>query len=143
MLSDIEILGWTDVTGPSTAWVGFAGFAPRGCFQYIDDICLYVTDENGYEVSSPDAPVAFTLNQNFPNPFNPTTTISFSMPETGLASLKVFDLAGHEVATLVNGLMNRGEQSVVFDGTNLSSGVYFYTFETAGVSTTRKMVLMK
>ncbi|MFA7330442.1 MAG: T9SS type A sorting domain-containing protein [Candidatus Delongbacteria bacterium] len=143
MLSEVNVLPWTTVSGPSSGYVGFGGFADQGCFQYIDDICLYVTDDNGYEVSSPDAPVAYTLAQNFPNPFNPTTTISFTMPETGAASLKVFDLAGREVATLVNGLMARGEQNVVFDASNLNSGVYFYTFETAGVSETRKMVLIK
>jgi len=142
MFSEVQILDWTDVTGPSSGYMGFGGFGDQGCYQYIDDICLYVTDENEY-VAAPDAPTSFSLAQNFPNPFNPATTISFNMPETGAASLKVFDLAGREVATLVNGLMNRGEQSVVFDASGLNSGVYFYTFETAGVSQTRKMVLVK
>jgi hypothetical protein len=143
MFDSVEILGWTDVTGPASGYVGFAGFGDQGCYQYIDDICLYVTDESGYEVAATDVPSSFSLAQNFPNPFNPTTTISFNMPETGMASLKVFDLAGREVATLVNGLMGRGEQNVIFDASGLNSGVYFYTFETAGVSQSRKMVLVK
>lgn len=143
MFSEVEILDWTDVSGPSAGYVGFGGFGDQGCYQYIDDICMMIRDLEPGEVDAVDAPTSFSLAQNFPNPFNPTTTISFTMPETGMASLKVFDLAGREVATLVNGLMGRGEQNVVFDASGLNSGVYFYTFETAGVSQSRKMVLVK
>jgi len=145
MFGSVEVLGWTEVTGPSSGFVGFGGFGDQGCYQYIDDICLVVNTDGGHgdEVAAMDVPNSYSLAQNFPNPFNPTTTISFNMPETGMASLKVFDLAGREVATLVNGLMGRGQQNVVFDASGLNSGVYFYTFETAGVSQTRKMVLVK
>jgi hypothetical protein len=94
-------------------------------------------------VDAQDVPAAFTLGQNVPNPFNPTTTISYSMPETGMASLKVFDVAGRMVATLVDGMVEQGAHSVVFDAGNLTSGVYFYTLQAGASSETRKMVLMK
>ncbi len=90
-----------------------------------------------------DLPVAFELGQAFPNPFNPSTTIEFSMNETASASLKVFNMAGQEVATLIDGTVERGENSVVFDASGLTSGVYFYSLEANGLSQTRKMVLLK
>ena len=90
-----------------------------------------------------ELPQGYSLKQNVPNPFNPTTTINFTMGETGAASLKVYDLSGREVATLVNGNVERGEHSVAFDASNLSSGVYFYTLQVAGSAETHKMVLMK
>ena len=94
-------------------------------------------------VDAQDQPVAFSLSQNAPNPFNPTTSISFTLPESGTASLKVFDTAGRQVATLVNGMSERGQHSVSFDAGQLSTGVYFYTLQFNGQSTTRKMVLVK
>ncbi len=90
-----------------------------------------------------ELPLGYSLKQNVPNPFNPTTSINFTMGETGAASLKVFDLAGREVATLVSGLVESGQHTVNFDASNLSSGVYFYTLQANGASETRKMVLMK
>ncbi|MDP2360878.1 MAG: T9SS type A sorting domain-containing protein [bacterium] len=145
MLAEEVIVPWTAVGGLTGGWIGFGGFVPAatGAYQYIDDICACVIDDNGDEVTADELPMDFTLGQNYPNPFNPTTTISFTMPETGVASLKVFDLAGREVASLVNGLTSRGNHNVVFDASGLTSGVYFYTFEGAGVTDTRKMVLVK
>ena len=88
-------------------------------------------------------PDKFSLSQNYPNPFNPTTTINFTIPTTGLVVLKVFNVLGKEVATLVNETKNAGSYNVNFDGTNLSSGVYFYRIEVKGIATVKKMLLMK
>jgi hypothetical protein len=88
-------------------------------------------------------PTAISLYQNYPNPFNPTTTIRFSLPHRSLVSLKVFDVLSREVATLVEGELNPGEQSVVFDAKNLPSGVYFYRLSAGSFVEQRKMVLMK
>ena len=85
----------------------------------------------------------FNLSQNYPNPFNPSTNISFSIPEGQYVSLKVFDISGREVATLVDGYRNSGEYSVSFNASNLSSGVYFYSLETAEFTQTRRMLLIK
>jgi hypothetical protein len=94
-------------------------------------------------VEAQDQPVAFSLAQNSPNPFNPSTTINFTLPEAGMASLRVFDTMGREVATLANGMSERGEHTVVFDAGQFSTGVYFYTLQFNGQSSTRKMVLVK
>lgn len=144
LMEEEIIIPWTNVDAIPDGYVGFAGFVPvaTGAYQYIDDICV-CTSFDEEEVGAGEQAGSFTLDQNYPNPFNPATKISFTMPETGMASLKVFDLAGREVATLVNGLTARGTHNVVFDAADLSSGVYFYTFESAGVSDTRKMVLVK
>ncbi len=94
-------------------------------------------------VEAEELPVSFSLAQNHPNPFNPTTTIEFSLSDAAQASLTVFNMAGEKVATLVNGMTERGAHSVTFDASNLSSGVYFYTLNANGVQETKKMVLMK
>jgi hypothetical protein len=95
------------------------------------------------EVAADDQPVAYGLGANYPNPFNPATTISFSMAETGQASLSVHNLAGETVATLWNGLAQRGTHEIVFDASALPSGLYLYTLTSAQGVQTRKMVLTK
>ncbi|MBX2991160.1 MAG: T9SS type A sorting domain-containing protein [Bacteroidetes bacterium] len=91
----------------------------------------------------------YALYQNYPNPFNPTTTIQYSLSsqERGgvrsLVTLRVFDVLGREVATLVNEVKEAGEHSVTFDARNLPSGVYFYHMKSGTFSATRKLVLMK
>jgi hypothetical protein len=94
-------------------------------------------------LAEPVAPASFALAQNVPNPFNPATEISFTLEKAGQASLKVHNLRGETVATLVNGQLGAGRHAVSFDGSQLSSGVYFYTLEAAGTSETRKMLLTK
>ncbi|MCA9786170.1 MAG: T9SS type A sorting domain-containing protein, partial [Candidatus Cloacimonetes bacterium] len=93
--------------------------------------------------SANDLPGTFSLGQNYPNPFNPSTTIEFSLPETGIASLVVRNLAGQTVATLFEGMAPAGSHSVVFDASNLSSGVYYYTLEQGSLRASNKLVLMK
>lgn len=88
-------------------------------------------------------PSAFLLHPNFPNPFNPTTEISFGLDKATLASLKVYDILGREVATLADGLLEAGTHRVTFDGTGLASGVYIYRLESGRFSQSRKMVLLK
>lgn len=85
----------------------------------------------------------FGLAQNYPNPFNPETNITFSLPAASNVSLRVFNLIGQEVATLVNGAQTAGTHVVSFDGSNLTSGVYIYRLDAGEFSATRKMILMK
>ncbi len=99
---------------------------------------------------APEIPEAFVLYQNYPNPFNPTTTIEFNLPEDAIVSLKVYNMIGQEVATLIdNEEMMYGAESVTFDASNLSSGIYFYRLVAKGIETgattqlMKKMVLMK
>jgi aminopeptidase N len=85
----------------------------------------------------------FHLSQNHPNPFNPLTKISYSIKELSKVSLKVFDISGSEISTLVNKEQPQGNYEIEFDGTNLASGIYFYRLQAADFVETKKMVLMK
>jgi hypothetical protein len=90
----------------------------------------------------------FTLGQNYPNPFNPSTKINFSLAVDSKVSLKIFDVLGQEVVTLLNGQLAAGSQEVSFDASSLNSGVYFYRIDASGVdgqkfSSTKKMILTK
>lgn len=88
-------------------------------------------------------PSEYQLNQNHPNPFNPTTTISYTMPMTGIVSLKIFNVLGKEIATLVNETKSAGNYSINFNAGGLSSGVYFYRLTTDNFTSTKKLILMK
>jgi hypothetical protein len=89
------------------------------------------------------APDSYKLSQNYPNPFNPTTKINFALPKSGLVTLKVYDMLGKEVATLVNEVKNVGTYSVDFNASTLSSGIYFYKVSVNGFSEVKKMMLIK
>ncbi|MGB3019547.1 MAG: M43 family zinc metalloprotease [Ignavibacteria bacterium] len=89
------------------------------------------------------SPDKFVLNQNHPNPFNPTTSISFNLPAAGQVSLKVFDISGKEVAGLVDNYLEAGRHSVNFDASALSSGVYYYKLASGNNVSMRKMLLIK
>ncbi|MFC2093719.1 T9SS type A sorting domain-containing protein [Bacteroidota bacterium] len=114
--------------------------------MYMDNFCYY-PDANwlitGVTQNGNTLPTDYVLSQNYPNPFNPTTTINFTIPTTGLVVLKVYNVLGKEVATLVNETKNAGSYNVNFNGTNLTSGVYFYKIEVRGFATVKKMLLMK
>lgn len=90
-----------------------------------------------------EVPSSYNLKQNFPNPFNPTTNITFSLPNSGLVTLKVYDMIGKEVATLVNEVKAAGNYIVGFNAANLPSGAYFYRLESNNFADTKKMMLIK
>jgi sugar lactone lactonase YvrE len=89
------------------------------------------------------APKQFALEQNYPNPFNPTTTISYQLPVASQVSLKVYDVLGREVMTLVNGRQDAGAYNFNFNASELSSGVYFYRLQTGSFVAIKKMLLVK
>lgn len=97
----------------------------------------------GIESISSEIPSSFELRQNYPNPFNPSTKLSFVICHSSLVTLKVFDVLGREVTTLVDGELNAGENSVVFSAQGLPSGVYFYRLRAAGFIQTKKMLISK
>lgn len=97
----------------------------------------------GVETIEDLVPMVYELGQNYPNPFNPSTTIRFSIPEAGLVTLKVYNLLGQEVATLLNNEQASGVYEATFDASKLSSGIYFYTLEAKNFTSTKKMVLLK
>jgi hypothetical protein len=88
-------------------------------------------------------PNTFALNQNFPNPFNPTTTIAYTIPEQGMVSLIVYDVLGRQVGTLINEYKSAGSYTVSLDASKLSSGVYFYCLQSGSFIQKKKMVLLK
>ena len=85
----------------------------------------------------------FKLYQNYPNPFNPETSINYMLPESGFVSLKVYNVMGKNVATLVNNKQENGNYEVTFNGENLPSGIYFYRLEANGTTINKKMILLK
>ena len=88
-------------------------------------------------------PKKFELSQNYPNPFNPATTIKYSIPKTSFVKLKIYDILGREVATLVNEEKTAGNFEVSFNAANLSSGVYFYRIQAGSFVATKKLLLLK
>jgi hypothetical protein len=103
--------------------------------------CWEGTDLTSAVISS--IPHEYSLIGAYPNPFNPATEISFALPEEALVRLIVYDITGAEVATVVNGWMEAGTHTAVFDGSSLASGIYFCKFTAGNFSTTEKMVLVK
>jgi hypothetical protein len=105
------------------------------------DLSLSIT--TGVADQPANRPVSFGLAQNYPNPFNPTTTIGYQLSAAGQVELKVYNLLGQEVVTLVNGYRAAGAYSATLDAANLPSGVYLYRLTVGSSTATRKMVLMK
>jgi len=88
-------------------------------------------------------PERFDLYQNYPNPFNPSTTIKWQQPETGLVTLKIYDVLGREVTTLITEELTAGEHKTIFDASGFSSGIYFYQIKAGDFIQTKKMILIK
>ncbi len=107
---------------------------------YFDNFSWVPTDVNDGSNSLPEV---FSLEQNYPNPFNPSTSIQFRIPENSFVSLKIYNVLGKEIVTLINEEKNAGNYEVSFNASTLSSGVYFYKLEAGNFVQTRKMILMK
>ena len=109
---------------------------------YWDNFYFY-SNPVGLDNRSETLPLGFALEQNFPNPFNPSTTIRFSMKHADHVVLKIFNIAGQEVATLLGGQSNSGNHAVQFNANDLGSGTYFYSLTVGKQSSVKKMVLIK
>lgn len=124
----------TDATGSGTN-------VSLGSEMYIDDLLLSMdivsVDEDQTQ------PLTFQMEQNFPNPFNPTTKIKFQIAKNDFVSLKVYNVLGNEVATLLNENKPAGSYEINFDASSLSSGTYFYKLQTGSFVETKKMILLK
>jgi len=102
-----------------------------------------ITVSSATDIESEKYNLSYDLKQNYPNPFNPTTTIFYQIPRAGNVSLKVYNITGTEVASLVNGYKQSGSYSVRFDASTLTSGVYFYKISVNNFSEIKKMVLLR
>lgn len=120
---------WATVTSGTPAW----NWAPS----------KRVTVVNALGIRNESTVHEFRLSQNYPNPFNPATTISFELPKTSDVKLRVYDMLGNEVSTLIDSKLNQGKYDITWYADNFASGVYFYTLETSGYSATKKMMLVK
>ena len=120
---------------PTGSW--FASRALTGEIRYV------ISPVTGIGNIGKDVPTSFKLSQNYPNPFNPVTNIQFSIPENSFATLMVYDYLGREIQTLFSGLKTAGTYEISFNGSTLSSGVYYYKLTTDKFTETKKMILAK
>ena len=125
------ILNWYDEPSPLNKIL-------KGCVIDRDTFGIITTVKDDIKL-----PQEIYLVQNFPNPFNPQTKIIFYIPERSFVKLKVFDLLGNELETLINEEKDIGYHEILFDGSGLPSGIYFYTIQTPRFTQTKKMVLLK
>ena len=98
---------------------------------------------NSVNTYKKDNPAKFKLFDNYPNPFNPTTKIKYLIPKASFVKLKVFDLLGNEITTLVSEEKAEGNYEITFDGVNLTSGTYFYKIQAGDFIKTKKLILLK
>ncbi len=110
---------------------------------YVDDIRVLAYHSTTNSVKSEMFPYSFSLSQNFPNPFNPSTTIRFSLREQGQTVLQVYNTLGKEVAVLIHQHLQAGNYTINFDAKQLSSGVYFYRFTSGNYTDIKKMTVVK
>jgi hypothetical protein len=123
--------------------MGAGGIVPSAMLVDLIEIVKLNYITTGLENKDNDVVQMFNLSQNYPNPFNPTTKIEFRIADFGYVSLKVYDILGNEVASLVNGEKPAGSYEIEFDGSNLSSGVYFYSLKTENYSEMKKMIILR
>ena len=148
-------LNVVDISNPSELkLVGFYPIPEVGSDVYVKNNLAYVAcqtagiffiefdDLTNIDISDSERK-EFLLSQNYPNPFNPTTTINYSVVEHSLVSLKIFDVLGEEVETLINQQMTAGNYKIEFDASTLPSGIYFYRLQSNNFSETKKLILLK
>jgi hypothetical protein len=114
----------------------FVGTANGAIYRNVADVTAVKADKQ-------EIPETFELMQNYPNPFNPSTTIKFNIAQAGHYSLKVYDILGKEVATLVNGELKAGKFSVRFDAARLATGIYVYQLMGEKINMVKKMAIIK
>jgi hypothetical protein len=134
----VDKLGYSE-TGSKSATVSYSttGNPVNANIDFSIDEVTGVTQTSTFQ------PTKFMLEQNFPNPFNPSTTINYALNQSGIVMLKVYNLLGQEVRTLVNGFQNAGSYHAIFNAQGLSSGIYFYRLHSQNSIQTRKMILLQ
>jgi hypothetical protein len=142
----------TNNNGASWSYLGLDSISVLGLVSYGDTTYAYTYADGLYKVRSTASvnsvsvttlPTSFQLMQNYPNPFNPTTVISFQLATKSRVTLKVYDILGREVETLVDGALDTGLHQVSFDASRFASGVYFYRIQAGSFTATKKLMLLK
>ena len=139
LIASVHVFTLNNV-GTAYIQVQIGTFSNPGDRTTIDYIA---TTDPSVDVEDEINPNSYELKQNYPNPFNPSTQINYNVGEGGLVNLKVYNILGREVATLVNEYKPAGNHQVSFDGNDLSSGVYIYNLSVNDFTNTRKMILEK
>ncbi|MCH8033064.1 MAG: T9SS type A sorting domain-containing protein [Bacteroidetes bacterium] len=146
---DFERVGFVEGHGNSNSQKEYnfidSEINPAGIYSYR---LKQIDNDGAYEFSNQievnfNVPIKFELSQNYPNPFNPSTTMSFNLPKSGVVTLKVYNLMGEEIKTLVEGYKEAGIYTVNFNAKELASGMYLYRLSTNGFTETKKLLLMK
>jgi hypothetical protein len=140
----VEVFRFMPLSSPDTVFIGSTSFTYGGSvlaffLQSYQSDCYSITESRGDK----EYPKEFVLKQNYPNPFNPTTTIRYVIPERALVTIKIYDILGDEITTLVNEEKPIGNYEVDFIASNLSSGVYFYKLTAGDFIQTKKMILLR
>ncbi len=150
LLETVDPEPWLSGTFVEFALLGdpvTSGSEPDGDEMILDDVVVYFVD-TGVDSETPQAPAEFALADNYPNPFNPQTTIEYSLEKASQVTVDIYSITGRRVQTLVNAYQTAGTHSVLFNGVDnsgspLPSGIYFYTLTSGEQSITKKMILAK
>ncbi len=138
-INNNEISEKADTLKEFSITVYSGAFASESVVRYVE-VLDHVMTSNEDELGLPKE---FSLGQNYPNPFNPSTNIQFALPEQAEVTLKVYNLLGREISTLVSGRMNAGNHKIEFNASGLSTGLYFYRIQAGSFIQTKKMMLIK
>jgi protein involved in ribonucleotide reduction len=138
----ISGMEYTEYHDLSTA-CSYTGFTAPTLQTARANACFIFDFVTGINQNNGNIPKVYSLSQNYPNPFNPVTKINFALPKQGFVSLKIYDVLGREVRTLVNEVKSAGQFSVDFNASEFASGVYFYRLESNGFSDIKRMMLIK
>jgi hypothetical protein len=156
----LQVPGYGDITAGSSAtgnkqhYIRFSqnsgGHTARFAMDIMSDDYIFWSDTlevpvifDGLEETVDNIPKVFSLNQNYPNPFNPTTNIEFAIPKSEFVTLKVYNILGEEVATLVSEKLAAGSYKYDWDASSLASGVYLYKLQAGAFQQIKKMVLLR
>jgi hypothetical protein len=148
---------WPDSNKITKVTNGCMHYGVKHSFEWVNDDSLAYSDISQYQMYGISVnnitsvknevltaiPANYSLRQNFPNPFNPSTTINYSLPHSGNVKLTVYNSIGSKVATLVNEYKTAGNYSVQFNGSNLASGIYLYRLESGSYSAVKKFIILK
>ena len=136
---------WTKLNDGSAHYGPFAINSKGYIFAGTGNSSVFrsVATTTSINESGENIPTKFSLSQNYPNPFNPSTTIKYDLPREEMVTIKVYDMLGREVKTLVNEYKNAGSYSIEFNASNLSSGTYFYRITAGDFTEIKKLILLK
>ncbi|MCZ7610011.1 MAG: T9SS type A sorting domain-containing protein [Ignavibacterium sp.] len=143
-------MGYTIITGLPTSSLAIRlkvnnNLEPQYAAAVIksDESVLLKNNPIELNLSGTETVKEYALDQNYPNPFNPSTTIKFQIPKDGFVSLKVYDILGNEITTLVNEEKSQGRYEVIFNASSLANGVYIYKIQSGDFISSKKMILLK